>query len=656
MSSTFTTNRSRISVKPNCPNPLFEKWLEEWRNEAAEKNSDVQYCYAKALESLRKYPITLKSGKECLILKNFGTKLCLKLDQKLTEYKNNHSEEFVDHGMGSHDFIQPQTKWVVPSVPSIFNNKKTNKRKKGTLTEDSNVSKTQSSPRTKKKPYFPTLRSGTYAILITLLNEQTHPLYRGYMLKSEIQEKAQYYCDSSFTRPDPGSYYTAWSSMSSAIKKGLVSKTGNPAKFSLTKNGKDLAEKMLLNFETREGTSTFRNDYFTTDLNSKIDSSLDETRSLSPLKYKTFSSSNIQEGSTVKSDSATLSSSSHVHISHDSNDSSNSTPHKNFVDFYNVDLTEFNDESKQIPLMLTSPIKMKVGSSSDDLTSNCNDFEQLILMPGDFQIILLVDTQETQGKIKEPMSDETIRELTNLKTNFDVRHLEVGDFVWVARNGCGKELLLPYIVERKRMDDLGKSIKDGRFHEQKFRLRQCGLQNVIYLVEKYGNDTRLGLPVNTLQQAIMNTQVVDNFFVKITNNHRQSMVYLSVLTNLLSNIFKDKTLISCIRKDLPPFKIDADLISLQTFQEFSKFSAKNKNLKIQEVFIKHLLQLKGLSVEKAVAIVEKYSTPRNLCRALDSCEKPELLLSTITYGALNRNIGPSISKAVSQLYINRYLE
>lgn len=46
--------------------------------------------------------------------------------------------------------------------------------------------------------------------------------------------------------------------------------------------------------------------------------------------------------------------------------------------------------------MLTSPIKMKVGSSSDDLTSNCNDFEQLILMPGDFQIILLVDTQETQ--------------------------------------------------------------------------------------------------------------------------------------------------------------------------------------------------------------------------------------------------------------------
>lgn len=39
---------------------------------------------------------------------------------------------------------------------------------------------------------------------------------------------------------------------------------------------------------------------------------------------------------------------------------------------------------------------MKVDSISDDLTSNYNDFEQLILMPGDFQIILLVDTQETR--------------------------------------------------------------------------------------------------------------------------------------------------------------------------------------------------------------------------------------------------------------------
>ena len=53
---------------------------------------------------------------------------------------------------------------------------------------------------------------------------------KGYLLKSEIQNAAQKYCDSSFTVPKPGSHYTAWSSMAILLKKNLVSKDGNPAK------------------------------------------------------------------------------------------------------------------------------------------------------------------------------------------------------------------------------------------------------------------------------------------------------------------------------------------------------------------------------------------------------------------------------------------
>ena len=37
------------------------------------------------------------------------------------------------------------------------------------------------------------------------------------------------------------------------------------------------------------------------------------------------------------------------------------------------------------------------------------------------------------------------------------------------------------------MDDLASSIKDGRFREQKFRLKQTGFKNLIYLVERYGS-------------------------------------------------------------------------------------------------------------------------------------------------------------------------
>lgn len=45
------------------------------------------------------------------------------------------------------------------------------------------------------------------------------------------------------------------------------------------------------------------------------------------------------------------------------------------------------------------------------------------------------------------------------------------------------DYLLDFIVERKTADDLAASIMDGRYEEQKYRLKGCGLNNVIYLVE-----------------------------------------------------------------------------------------------------------------------------------------------------------------------------
>lgn len=58
-------------------------------------------------------------------------------------------------------------------------------------------------------------------------------------------------------------------------------------------------------------------------------------------------------------------------------------------------------------------------------------------------------------------------ELSSLNVAFEMRRLSVGDFAWICRDKNGRELMLPYILERKRLDDLSGSIQDGRFHEQK---------------------------------------------------------------------------------------------------------------------------------------------------------------------------------------------
>ncbi|NWU88234.1 MUS81 endonuclease, partial [Onychorhynchus coronatus] len=70
-----------------------------------------------------------------------------------------------------------------------------------------------------------------------------------------------------------------------------------------------------------------------------------------------------------------------------------------------------------------------------------------------------------------------------------------------------RELVLDVVVERKSAADLGNSLRDGRYREQKFRLRRSGLRCPIYLLEEPGEGEPLPLPLPTLRQAAANTQV-----------------------------------------------------------------------------------------------------------------------------------------------------
>jgi hypothetical protein len=86
--ATTTTLRRKRRPANECPNPLFVKWVEEWRDEAREEGSKVQYAYTKALNSLKKYPLPLVSGQEAKILDHIGEKLAKKLDKKLMQYRS----------------------------------------------------------------------------------------------------------------------------------------------------------------------------------------------------------------------------------------------------------------------------------------------------------------------------------------------------------------------------------------------------------------------------------------------------------------------------------------------------------------------------------------------------------------------------------------
>ncbi|XP_039696790.1 structure-specific endonuclease subunit MUS81 isoform X4 [Pteropus medius] len=555
---------------PVCPNPLFVRWLTEWRDEAASRGRRTQFVFQKALRSLRRYPLPLRSGKEAKILRHFGDGLCRMLDQRLQQHE---SSGAGDHAPGSSGAKNPAPERSPAEV------------------QDSSMPVPAQPKAGGSGSFWPARHSGARAILLLLYREHLNPGGHSFLTKEELLQR----CAQKASGVAPGNART-WPALRSLLHRNLVLRTHQPARYSLTSEGLELAQKLA------------------------------ESEALSSL--------NVGIGPEEPSAAA-----------------------------------------PEVPGLVSAELGASEGSVQQQL---------LELRPGEYRVLLCVDIGETKGAGHRP---ELIRQLQRLHVAHMVRKLHVGDFVWVAQETRPRdparpgELVLDHIVERKRMDDLCSSIIDGRFREQKFRLKRCGLGHRVYLVEEHGSVHNLSLPESTLLQAVTNTQVIDGFFVKRTADIKESAAYLALLTRGLERLYQGHTL--CSR----PWGTPGDpvsgsgpspnpLCSLLTFSDFNAGAIKNKAQSVREVFARQLMQVRGVSGEKAAALVDRYSTPASCsdgpafshCQALetqtppstssllaayDACATPkeqEMLLSTVKCGRLQRNLGPALSRTLSQLY------
>lgn len=93
---TSETNGTRIYFCAKNPNPLFVEWLEYWLKQAEGKDSMKKFTLAKALESLKKYPLVLYSGRDCAILDGFGNGICAMIDKQLQVYRDSNPGKLLD--------------------------------------------------------------------------------------------------------------------------------------------------------------------------------------------------------------------------------------------------------------------------------------------------------------------------------------------------------------------------------------------------------------------------------------------------------------------------------------------------------------------------------------------------------------------------------
>ena len=268
------------------------------------------------------------------------------------------------------------------------------------------------------------------------------------------------------------------------------------------------------------------------------------------------------------------------------------------------------------------------------------------LKAGTFDIVLVVDQRE---KIDVTSPDGSVK--------IDMRTLACGDFIWIARpkglplQDKTKDLVLDYVVERKRLDDLQSSIFDGRFEQQKLRLLNSGVRRPVYMIEDVGSLRTSNLTSAGLAQAVVNILTHDGIDVEKVKNPAHANDYLLSMTRCLEKLYSKMDLISCNQERLKSGEASPN--EFITFSEFQTKGAKITNWTVREMFAKHLIQITGMSDKRVAVIVKQYPTIWHLVDAYRKCstkKEKEGLLSKMKIPNSNRTIGPALSKRVYAAY------
>ncbi|KAE8243738.1 hypothetical protein A4X13_0g6968 [Tilletia indica] len=278
---------------------------------------------------------------------------------------------------------------------------------------------------------------------------------------------------------------------------------------------------------------------------------------------------------------------------------------------------------------------------------NAPTFSPRVWPAGSYDIILLLDTREikhgsamstNKGTVNTMGVNATIRgprchlsdPLLEKGIPVEVRALELGDVVWIARRkgSAGTEedeVVLDYIVERKRLDDLVQSIPDGRWKEQKFRLSLSGLSKVFYLIEDYDVEQQMRQWGPQIATAISSTQVIDGFFVQRTAGVDASLEWLRKMHQVICQTHQDKPLYVLPDHILsrPTYlRLQTHLRRTQpttphhiTFASYRSLNAKNGSITVGEVWARMLLCVRGMSEEKVGEVIRVWSTGQDWWKA-----------------------------------------
>jgi len=245
------------------------------------------------------------------------------------------------------------------------------------------------------------------------------------------------------------------------------------------------------------------------------------------------------------------------------------------------------------------------------------------------KIEMIVDSREQ--KIIDILKDHNF-------SSFTSTNIHSGDIQFLINN------TIIFIIERKTIDDLVFSIKDGRFREQKIRLNKYDNRIILYLIEglieyrKFQNISKTkicGLPLSTIIGAQTNILVRDKMNIYRTNYIEESVYFIL-------NLYHKFQL----------YGLEESFLNKCEYVDIIQ-SKKKDNINPLNCFIIQLSQIPGCSINMAKQIAEESNSMYHLCLAyycLDTDKEKEKLLENIKYNTSNNKSRKIGSKMSSKIY------
>ncbi|EPS37204.1 hypothetical protein H072_9141 [Dactylellina haptotyla CBS 200.50] len=643
-----------------CGNPVLLELLEQWTQDS--RGTERERTYRRAADSMRACPFTFAHPSEAKNLIGIGDKIADRLTKKFIEYKRSRGEtppplvpsakpqpvkgkkrksgdlDDIDaeeggtsntNGVGLvagedreslFDSGEPSLgRWDRARAPK---KKKAASKNAATLDEgdgeDGGEQQPAKKPRKPRAPkqYVPRPRTGGYAILLALSELEPGDT----ITKDELVRRAQPYCDTSFTlagNAGENHKYTGWSGLKTLKEHNLVTQKGRPALFCLTEWGWDVAEKMVEVETELGGVNVVVNAVVAASNGAKKSRAKGKTSTDDDYTADRSLASAIEAANAFSERRLAQTS---TNLGDDEDDVLDSLPQQN-----------------RHPL----PPRPRFRSASAQPVSNAppdikTPFTPRYLKAGTFSVHLVLDNREVASKTDR---DYIQRSFENVNCTPLTRGMELGDVMWIAKgklyeNGRETteevEVSIDYVCERKRLDDLIGSIKDGRFHEQKFRLKKF-VGNTTYIIELPNGKITASTAAmaEAITTAIYSTQVVNGFFVKLSPKLDDTVRYLARFTRLLATMFEGKDL----------YVYPDNLVQVRTFSELKSYllekepgrqyflnystlaamASKSRTSTLRDVYLKMLMCTRGVSAEKALEIQRHFKTPRELLERYEKC-------------------------------------